>query len=169
MVQIEPNELKQSVIDIIGKDWMLVSAASASGVNSMTASWGTIGFFFNKPVAVIGIRPERYTYEFVESATHFTLTILREGLRDALMVMGRNSGRDCDKVAMSGLTPATTPDGNPTFEEAKIVLVCRKIYAQTMGEEGFIDKSLVDQWYDEAHGGYHKLYMGAIESCWIAE
>ncbi|MFI3306466.1 MAG: flavin reductase [Rikenellaceae bacterium] len=166
---IEPNELGDSVIDIIGKEWMLVSAGSAERFNSMTASWGSIGFQFNCNVATIVIRPERYTFEFIESSTHFTLTILKEGHRDALMVMGRNSGRDCDKVAMSGLTPCFTPSGNPTYEEARIVLECRKIYGQMMDPDAFIGNSLIDKWYDDAHGNFHKIYMGEIEKCWIAE
>ncbi|MFR9634437.1 MAG: flavin reductase [Rikenellaceae bacterium] len=169
MKLIAPNNLQESVIDLIGKEWMLVSAGNAEGFNSMTASWGSIGYQFNCNVATIVVRPERYTYEFIENSTHFTLTILAEGHRDALMVMGRNSGRDCDKVAKSGLTPCFTPSGNPTYKEARIVLECRKIYAQMMDAEAFIGRSLIDKWYDDTHGNLHKMYMGEIENCWIAE
>lgn len=62
MVAIEPNALNDSVIDLIGKEWLAVSAGDKDGFNTMTASWGSIGYFFNCNVATIVIRPERYTY-----------------------------------------------------------------------------------------------------------
>ena len=36
-------------------------------VNTMTASWGGTGILWNKPVAFIFIRPQRYTYELIEN------------------------------------------------------------------------------------------------------
>lgn len=175
MKKIAPNELPQSVIDIIGKEWMLVSAGNESKFNTMTVSWGTIGFMFNMNVATIVVRPERYTYEFIENESHFTLTILdpakvKDGdTKQALTICGRNSGRDMDKVAKAGLTPRFTADGNPTFEEARIVLECRKVFGQMMSQDSFVDKEIYDKWYDEAHGNLHKVFIGEIVNCWIKE
>lgn len=169
MKSIKANELPDSVIDLIGKEWMLISAGDSQSYNTMTASWGSIGFQFNRNVVTIVVRPERYTFEFLERESHFTITILAEGHRDAQMVLGRESGRDGDKIAKSGLTPTFTESGLPTFEEARIVLECRKIYGQYMSEEAFVDHSIFETWYDDAHGNLHKMYMGEIEQCWIAE
>ncbi len=169
MREIAPNALKDNAMDLIGKEWLLVSAGNKENFNTMTASWGSLGYLFNMNVATIVVRPERYTYEFLERESHFTLTILKEGHRDAQMLLGKVSGRDGDKVAQSGLTPTFTELGNPTFEEARIVLECRKIYGQQMSQEAFIDNSLLEKWYDEAHGGLHKIYMGEIVKCWIEE
>ena len=44
----------------------------------MTARWGGIGWLWNKPVAFVFIRPERYTYEFVEKNDYLTLSFLGE-------------------------------------------------------------------------------------------
>ncbi len=169
MREIAPNELEGSVIDMIGKEWMLVSAGSSEGYNTMTASWGAMGVLFNKSVAMIFIRPERYTYEFIEQHPQLTLTILKDGHRDALVYLGKNSGRDGDKIAASGLTPTFTPGGNPTFEQARVVLECSKLYSQRMSEDSFIDRTLLGKWFDEAHGALHQIYVVQIDRCWIAE
>ena len=66
MKAIEPNLIKDNFIEIIGKEWMLVSAGDKDKFNMMTASWGGVGFLWNKPVVFVFIRPERYTREFVD-------------------------------------------------------------------------------------------------------
>ena len=167
MINIHPSKLTDNAIDLIGKEWMLVSAGDESNFNAMTASWGSIGFFSNQPMAMIFVRQERYTYEFIENSDNFTLTFLGDGYRDALMTLGRNSGRDCDKIALAGLTPTFTESGNPSFEEGRLVLECRKIFGQMMTEESFVDHACYEKWYGESHGGLHKIYMGVIENCWI--
>ncbi|MFI3318761.1 MAG: flavin reductase family protein [Rikenellaceae bacterium] len=167
LIKIDPLSLSENVIDIIGKQWMLVSAGDRERFNTMTASWGTIGFYSNEPVVTIFIRPERYTYEFIESSDRFTLTVLEEGYRQALTTLGKLSGRDCDKISQAGLTPQFTESGNPTFAEAKIVFECRKIFAQDMTEESFVEHACYEKWYGPGHGNLHKIYMGVIEACWV--
>ncbi len=169
MIRVEPNELADSPIDIIGKEWLLVSAGDKSSFNTMTASWGSIGYFFNTNVATIVIRPERYTFEFLERESHFTLSVLMEGHREALAMLGKLSGRDCDKIAQAGLTPTFTESGLPTFKEARLVLECRKIFGQMMSQESFVDQSIFEKWYNEAKGAPHKMFMGEIEACWITK
>ena len=55
---------------------MLVTAGSKEHFNTMTASWGGIGWLWNKPVVFVFIRSERYTYEFMEENEYFTLSFL---------------------------------------------------------------------------------------------
>ena len=95
--ELAATDLKDNVFDLIGKQWMLVTAGNKNKFNTMTASWGAMGILFNKPVAIIFIRPQRYTFEFLEEEKDFTLTVLPEQYRNALMVCGRKSGRDRNK------------------------------------------------------------------------
>lgn len=44
----------------------------------------------------------------------------------------------------------------PYFDESKIVLICRKVFAQELKEECFIDKSIIDKWYPQKD--YHTMY-----------
>ena len=101
----------------------------------MTVSWGSVGIMWNKPVAFTFIRPQRYTFGFLEKNGMFTMSFFDEEYRKALQICGTKSGRDIDKVAATGLTPAFTEDGVPYFEEAKLVLICKKLYAQDLNEE----------------------------------
>ena len=57
MKAIEPSLVKDNFIEIIGKEWMLVSAGDKDKFNMMTASWGGVGFLWNKPVVFVFIRP----------------------------------------------------------------------------------------------------------------
>ncbi|MEG1996798.1 MAG: flavin reductase family protein, partial [Oscillospiraceae bacterium] len=82
---------------------------------------------WNKNVATIYIRPQRYTYSFIEDSDTFTISFLKDGYKKALEFCGKNSGRNCDKVKESGLSPFST-DSGIAFEEAKLILVCKKLY-----------------------------------------
>ena len=59
MKAIEPNLIKDNFIEIIGKEWMLVSAGDKDKFNMMTASWGMIGHLLNKDVMDVYIRAQR--------------------------------------------------------------------------------------------------------------
>ena len=113
---------------MIGEQWMLVTAGTAERCNTMTASWGGLGVLWGKPVATVYIRPQRYTLEFVEREDCFTLSFFGEEYRKALALCGSKSGRDVDKVKECGFTVAGAACGAPYFEEAGLVLVCKKAY-----------------------------------------
>ena len=129
--RIDPKELDQNVFSMIGEQWMLVTAGTAERCNTMTASWGGLGVLWGKPVATVYIRPQRYTLEFVERENCFTLSFFGEEYRKALALCGSKSGRDVDKVKECGFTVAGAACGAPYFEEAGLVLVCKKAYCRT--------------------------------------
>ena len=125
MKKINIAEKSFNPFDLIGQKWMLISAGTEDKWNTMTASWGAVGVMWGKPSATCYIRKSRFTKEFVDAGEYFTLTVLKDGHRDALNKMGSKSGRDMDKMHESGLTPVFV-EGQPTFEEAELVLICRK-------------------------------------------
>ena len=126
---------------------MLVTAGNAEKFNMMTASWGGLGFLWNRPVAFVFIRPQRYTFDFVERNEGFTLSFFGEEYRKVLQLCGTKSGREIDKVAETKLTPFATPSGNMAFEEASLVLDCRKCYTDMIEKGNFIDYETVARWY----------------------
>ena len=168
MKEITVSELKDNMFDAIGKEWMLVTAGTPDKFNMMTASWGGIGILWNKPVAFIFIRPERYTFGFIERGEHVTLAFLGEEHKDIHKICGSKSGRDIDKVAATGLKPYITPSGNIGYEQDRMLLECRKLYADMIEPQHFIDKSQVERWYG-ASGGFHKMYVLEIEHVWVKE
>lgn len=169
MKEINVSELKDNMFDAISKEWMLVTVGTQEKFNMMTASWGGIGVLWAKPVAFIFIRPERYTYQFIEEGETLTLSFLGEEHKDIHKICGWKSGRDIDKVAATGLKPFATPEGNIAYEQARMVLECRKLYADMIKPEQFIDASLVSRWYGRGHSGFHKMYVVEIEHVWVKE
>lgn len=156
--RIETEEL-QNAIKLIGKDWMLITARDGDRVNAMTASWGCLGELWNKPVAVCFIRPQRHSFSLVEAQDRITLAFLDENYRDALRICGTKSGRDCDKLALSGLS-CSEIDGVPVIDQATTVLICRKLYADDLREQCFIDSSLLSNYPSK---DYHRVYVLEIE------
>ena len=169
MKKIDPKELDRNAIELIGQQWMLVTAGKENHFNTMTASWGGLGFLWNKPVAFVFVRPERYTFEFMEEYGMFTLSFMGSEYRKALALCGSKSGRDTDKVAEAGLKPLTSEQGNVWFDGAEIVLECRTLYADFLKSDQFTDDSPLEKWYGEHEGGLHKMYVAEIVNAWIKE
>ena len=70
------------------------------------------------------------------------------------------------KAKETGLTTVFTEDGVPYFEEAKLVLVCKKMYAQDLNGESVIDNEAVDKWYND---DYHKMFISEITQVLVKE
>ncbi len=164
--EITPSKITNNPFDLIGKDWALVTSGNTDKFNTMTVSWGGVGIMWGKPVTYTFIRPQRYTFEFMEANGYFSMSFFDEEQRDALKFCGSKSGRDYDKVKETGLTPAFTEDGVPYFEEAKLVLVCKKMYSQFLNEDCIEDAESVAKWYDN---DYHKMYVSEITKVLVKE
>lgn len=159
------DKLNINPFGAIGQDWMLITAAKPDGTaNTMTASWGGLGVLWGENVAFVFIRPQRYTKEFVDSTDRFSLTFF-DGQKQALSLLGSVSGRDRDKITESGLH-LTTIDGVPTFEEARLTLICEKIYTDTIKPEQIIHPANDAQFYPNKD--YHTMYAAKIQAAYIA-
>ncbi len=169
MKAIDPKQIADNPIDIIGREWMLVSSGTPERFNTMTASWGGVGYLWNRPVATIFVRPERYTYEFIERTGRFTLSFLGEEHKAVHKITGSKSGRDTDKIAEAGLHPVFTETGGILYEETRLGLKCEVLYADTIEAECFADPALAAQWYGPAKGGLHKMYIAGITGAWVRE
>ena len=164
MLKINPEEITANVFDQIGQQWMLITAGEPDGeaFNTMTASWGGLGVMWGAPAAFCVVRPQRHTFGFMEKAARYTLSFYPEACRDALNLCGTRSGRDTDKPAETGLRPVQLEPGVWTFEQAELTIVCRKLYADFLKEDLFLDPAISAKWY--AAKDYHKLYIGGVEA-----
>ena len=166
MKEISVKELLFNPVTAIGQDWMLITAGTKeAGYNTMTASWGHIGELWGLPTTVAYVRPQRYTKQFVDREDLYTLCFFKDKKQE-LAYLGSHSGRDGDKVAAVGFTPAFG-EGFTYFEEASLVLVCRKLYRAPLKEEGFIDTAVMKKCYPERD--FHDLYVGEIVKVLAAE
>ena len=167
MKQIDFTELKKNPAELIGKQWMLITAGTPEHFNCMTASWGGLGYLWNRPVAFVFVRPNRHTATFMEDQPSFTLSFMPEKYRNDLIFCGRNSGRDVDKMAATSLQPFTTPNGLVAMDDAELVIECRKMAVASMQEADFVDYSEVSpQWYEPTNP-LHKVYICEITATYI--
>ncbi len=165
-IEIRTEELNKNPFELIGGDWMLVTAKKENKVNTMTASWGGMGIMWNKNVAYTVLRPQRYTKEFVDGSDTFSLSFLGKDYKKILSYLGTVSGRDEDKISKSGLK-VVYEGGTPYFEESDLVLICRKLYSQELDTKGFIDGKLDGENYPKKD--YHTLYISEILKVLVKE
>ncbi|MBE6062127.1 MAG: flavin reductase family protein [Clostridium butyricum] len=164
--EIKANAIKNNPFEMIGTDWMLISAKKDNKVNTMTASWGGLGVIWNKNVVTVYIRPQRYTKEFVDNSDTFSITVLGEDYRKELSYLGTVSGRNEDKIKKAGLT-VVEDDNTPYFNEGNIIFLCRKLYAQKLDEKAFVDKNLISKNYLKED--FHIMYIGEIVKVLVKE
>ena len=161
---IRPEELGD-LTHRLREDWALLTAGYEKP-NPMTVSWGGTGVLWGLDVAFCFVRPQRHTYTLMEQSDFFSLSFLDPAkYRGALQLCGAASGRDTDKFAAAGLTPAFW-DRIPYAAEAETVLFCRKLYADDLKKAAFIDPTPLR--YYEAND-FHRMYVGAIEKIAVRE
>jgi flavin reductase (DIM6/NTAB) family NADH-FMN oxidoreductase RutF len=157
---VQPEDIQDNVFDLVGKDWLLVTAGKMDSFNTMTASWGCFGVLWQRPVALCFVRPTRHTFGFINKAEHYTLSVLPEEHRKILDFCGSRSGRDTDKIAATGLKPADIEGKSVSFEQARLVFLCRKLYAQDFDPKLFLDRG-IETLYPQKD--YHRVFIGEVE------
>lgn len=162
MKTINPKEFITNIYQMWDDQWFLLTSGDfdKGHFNTMTVSWGFFGIMWNKPIAMVVVRPTRFTYEFMEKYETFTLSAFDKKHKKDLSLLGTRSGRDGDKIAETSLTVAPSSTvAAPTFEEAELIIECRKIYYDDFKPENFIDPALEKNY---AANDYHRMYIGEI-------
>ncbi|WP_297430631.1 flavin reductase [Clostridium sp.] len=164
--EIQINQLNFNPFTLIGNEWLLITSGTKGKFNTMTASWGGLGVFWGKNSATIYIRPGRYTKQFVDSNDTFTLSFFKEDYRKSLNICGSLSGRNVDKVKEANLSPVFDND-TTYFNEAKMVIVCKKMYHTEIIPENFDNPEFDEKIYPQKD--YHTIYIGEILKILINE
>lgn len=155
--QIKPHNLWD-------KQWLVLTGGDyyAGKYNSMIVGWGGFGTIWKKPFALVLVRPQRYTYEFMEQFDSYTLSALPKKYRAELELLGTKSGRDLDKFASTGLTPIPSNHiSAPGLDEAELIIECRKIYWQDLDPNNFLVPYISKQYPLK---DYHRIYFSEILS-----
>jgi len=161
-IKTDIYKIELPVFDKIGNDWFLITAVELTQFNTMTASWGTLGVLWNKPIAICFIRPTRQTYNFMEDSDVFSLSFFENKHRKILNYCGSNSGRDVDKIKNTGLIPVKLENGAIGYEQANLILECKKVYFDDI-KPVFILPDEVDE-KNYPNKDYHRMYIGEIIS-----
>ena len=162
--KIDILSLPLNTIKLIGQDWMLITAGNINKNNTMTASWGSLGVLWGKPTATIYIRPQRYTKEFIDKEDFLTISFYDEKYKNILQLCGTVSGRNENKIEKAGLTPKIF-DESVAFEEAKLVLVLKKLYVSQFEKSRFLDNKNIDMFYK--NDDFHHIYISEILNAYI--
>ncbi|HEY70143.1 MAG TPA: flavin reductase family protein [Anaerolineae bacterium] len=145
-----------------GTQYLLLTSGDfeAGEFNAMTVGWGSFGIMWSRPFVQVVVRPIRYTYGFMEQYDTFTVCAFPPEGAEALQLLGTKSGRDGDKIAEAGLHPIPSKMvAAPGYEEAELILECRKLYWDDMEKANFLDPDLDAKYPRKA---YHRIYYGEI-------
>lgn len=136
---------------------VMVSCADASGASDIvTVAWtGTI--CTNPPMLYVSIRPERASYQLIRESGEFVVNLTTRRLQRACDWCGVRSGRDYDKWAECGLTPAPAAklELAPVIAESPVNIECKVTEVKELGSHHMflasveavqVDESLVDAW-----------------------
>ncbi len=156
--EINIRELNDNFVKMISNDWALLTAGTKDNFNTMTVSWGGIGELWNKDVCFVFVRPQRYTYEFMENNDYFSLSFFGGEYKKQLGICGSKSGRDTDKIAETGFTPIGYENA-VGFEQAKVNIVLKKLAYQDMKPDGFVDEKIMGNY---SNNDFHRIYVGEI-------
>lgn len=162
-IDFRKTELKPA--EMFGDDWCALSAGTKeTGYNAMCIAWGEMGALWERgtharrlSVATVYVRPSRYTKSVMDREPYFALNFLDD--KKKLGYLGSHHGNEEDKFAGAGLTPVFL-DGTTLIDEAKFIVVCKKLYQAPLSEDGFTDRELMDFNYPKRD--FHTMYIGEI-------
>jgi flavin reductase (DIM6/NTAB) family NADH-FMN oxidoreductase RutF len=159
------TENLQEAMDNLHKKGAFLTVKDGEKVNTMTISWGNVGFEWNKPIFTALVRKSRYTHELIESSREFTVSIPSDGnLQETLAFCGTKSGRDVDKFEKCELKlEASKNVDTPVIAKCGFIYECRVVYKQDM------DLSLLSEEIKRAaypDEDYHTIYYGEIVACY---
>lgn len=152
------SEAKINFLDSLAKGALLTATDNECKSNTMTVSWGGCGILWGKQVCFLFVRPERYTYSFLENGSYLSLSFLKEDEKDALTFCGTKSGRDVDKFKECNLD-FTLENKSVCFEKAICTIQLKKLYSQDLKAECFLEPELL-KWYNGQ--GIHRMYICEI-------
>jgi len=159
---ISPSELLVKPFDLIKYQTLVLTSGSytAGKFNAMVIGWGFLGSMWNKPCAIVPVRPTRFTYEFIDNSPDFTLCAFPDTFKRDVLYLGTHSGRDEDKLSRTRLTPqASQLVSAPCYAEAELVIECKKIYWVDLNPAQFIDPD-IERNYPARD--YHRMYYGEM-------
>ncbi len=137
-VQLKPGTLLAPVPAV-----MVSCAREGEKPNIVTLAWvGTVNS--EPPMCSVSVRKERFSHGIIRESGEFVINLVGEEQLKATDFCGVKSGRDVDKFAACGLTPAAVEGFSaPAIAECPLYLACRVASVQDLGS--------------------HDLFLGKIE------
>lgn len=155
----------QAGMDYLHKQGAFLTVKCGNKVNTMTISWGNVGFEWGKPIFTVLVRHSRYTHELIEKANEFTISIpFHKDLNKALTVCGTLTGRNSDKIKETGLSvkPSNKIE-TPVVLGCNLYYECRIVYKHEIDKESLSEEIRKGVYSDN---DYHTICYGEIVDCY---
>ena len=167
MESINNFQALDSILENIRKGAFLTVKNRHDELNTMTIGWVMFGILWRKPILMVAVRPNRYTFQLIEKANDFTVTFPFSDMREQLNFCGVHSGRNMNKFKECGLVTQAAKKVNSPIVVAKAARYyeCQIVQATAMDKEGLNQKYDKDVYQDKS---YHTYYFGEIVACYEA-
>ena len=128
---------------------VMVSCGTGDQANIITLAWvGTL--CSNPPLVGIGVRPSRYSHGLIQEAGEFVINLPSADQTRWLDHCGIVSGRDEDKWAACGFTPAPATEVQvPLIAECPVNIECRLQQTLSLGSHDLFIGEVVAVQVDE--------------------
>ena len=156
---VQITDYLEIVYQKLAKGGVFLTAQNQSSLNTMTIGWGGITHFWAKPIFIVPVRRSRYTYDLIDSAGEFTVSVARSDLALNLDSAAPTPA-DVDKFQSITAVPGQVIS-TPVIAQCELHFECKTVYKQTM-DPAFLDAAVQERWYPD----YHTLYFGEIVACY---
>jgi flavin reductase (DIM6/NTAB) family NADH-FMN oxidoreductase RutF len=124
-----PFAKAQLTIDRLKSGVFLVSADEAGKPNVMAVSWSFFGFEWYKPIFIVPVRPERFSYNNIKEKGRFVISVQPPSMDEDMQYVGTHSGRNEDKFKNRNLTPIQIPSFDvPGIQGSLLHFACEVIH-----------------------------------------
>lgn len=130
---------------------VLVTCGTLEKPNILTIAWTGI-LNTQPPKTYISVRPSRFSYDLIRNSGEFVINLTTAELVKAADFCGVRSGRSCDKLKLTGLTPeAASKVSCPMLKESPVSLECRVQSITPLGTHDMFIADIVAVNVDEAY------------------
>ena len=144
----------------------ILTAGNREKHNSLTIGWGLLGAAWQRPLFLVYVHPDRYTFEFMKTTEFFTVSFIKKEKFKQFVPYGNKSGRDINKEEVAGTHIQYLDNGGITFEEADEFYVCKMVGKAYFKKEDLAPEIL--EFYEKGKKLFnqsdnpHGLFIGEI-------
>lgn len=162
---MEFNKKLDIAMEQLYKQGAFLTSKDNGKINTMTISWGSIGYMWRRPVFTVMVRPQRYTNEFIEKSKSFTVSIpFTSDFKKALGICGSKSGRNVDKEKEANIKFVDGMDEKfSVVDGCDVYYECNVLYSSKLKPEE-LPEELKNNFYNGEDA--HILYFAEIVNCY---
>lgn len=129
----------------------LVTCGTMNKPNVLTIGWTGI-VCTHPPMTYISVRPQRFSHDIIIDSGEFVINLTTSVMVKEVDFCGVRSGKDMDKFAKCGFTPAPAQKVSaPIIEECPVSLECRVTESKLLGSHTMFLAEIVGIDVDERY------------------